>query len=34
MDPDDYRAHGKDERIGVESFFRAAEFWYDLIKGL
>jgi acetylornithine deacetylase/succinyl-diaminopimelate desuccinylase-like protein len=34
MDPDDYRAHGKDERIGVESFYRAAEFWYELIKGL
>jgi acetylornithine deacetylase/succinyl-diaminopimelate desuccinylase-like protein len=33
-DVDDVRAHGKDERISVESFYRAAEFWYDLIKGL
>jgi acetylornithine deacetylase/succinyl-diaminopimelate desuccinylase-like protein len=31
---DDVRAHGKDERISVEGFYRAAEFWYDLIKGL
>ncbi len=33
-DVDDVRAHGKDERISVEAFYRAAEFWYDLIKGL
>ena len=31
-DPDDVRAHGRDERIGVEAFFDALDFWYDLIK--
>lgn len=31
-DPDDVRAHGKDERIGVQSFYDAAAFWYALIK--
>ncbi|HLE20281.1 MAG TPA: M20/M25/M40 family metallo-hydrolase, partial [Vicinamibacteria bacterium] len=31
-DPDDMRAHGRDERIGVEAFFDALDFWYDLIK--
>jgi acetylornithine deacetylase/succinyl-diaminopimelate desuccinylase-like protein len=32
-DPEDVRAHGKDERIGVESFYRAMGFWYELAKG-
>lgn len=31
-DPDDVRAHGKDERLGVEAFYQAAEFWYRLMK--
>ena len=31
-DPDDVRAHGRDERIGVRSFFDALDFWYDLIQ--
>jgi acetylornithine deacetylase/succinyl-diaminopimelate desuccinylase-like protein len=31
---DDVRAHGRDERIGVEAFHRAAEFWYRLVKRL
>jgi acetylornithine deacetylase/succinyl-diaminopimelate desuccinylase-like protein len=31
-DPDDVRAHGKDERLGVEAFYRATEFWYRLMK--
>jgi acetylornithine deacetylase/succinyl-diaminopimelate desuccinylase-like protein len=26
------RAHGKDERVGVEAFYRAAQFWYRTIK--
>lgn len=30
--PDDVRAHGKDERIGVESFYRAAQFWLELMR--
>jgi acetylornithine deacetylase/succinyl-diaminopimelate desuccinylase-like protein len=28
--PDDVRAHGKDERVGVESFYKAAQFWLEL----
>ena len=31
-DPDDVRAHGRDERVGVEAFYQATEFWYRLIK--
>jgi acetylornithine deacetylase/succinyl-diaminopimelate desuccinylase-like protein len=31
-DPDDVRAHGKDERLGVEAFYQAAEFWYRMVK--
>jgi acetylornithine deacetylase/succinyl-diaminopimelate desuccinylase-like protein len=30
--PDDVRAHGKDERVGVESFYRATEFWLELMR--
>jgi acetylornithine deacetylase/succinyl-diaminopimelate desuccinylase-like protein len=32
MDPDDDRAHGQDERIGIEAFFDALEFWYRLMQ--
>jgi acetylornithine deacetylase/succinyl-diaminopimelate desuccinylase-like protein len=31
-DPDDLRAHGMDERVGVEAFYGAAQFWYRMIK--
>ena len=31
-DPDDVRAHGKDERVGVEAFYQATEFWYRMIR--
>ncbi len=31
-DPDDVRAHGKDERVGVEAFYQAAAFWYRMVK--
>ncbi|HUP38733.1 MAG TPA: M20/M25/M40 family metallo-hydrolase [Vicinamibacterales bacterium] len=31
-DPDDVRAHGKDERVGVESFYKATQFWLDLMR--
>jgi acetylornithine deacetylase/succinyl-diaminopimelate desuccinylase-like protein len=34
MDRDDDRAHGKDERLGVESFYRGNEFMYRYIKSL
>ncbi|MDA0706132.1 MAG: M20/M25/M40 family metallo-hydrolase [Proteobacteria bacterium] len=29
---DDYRAHGRDERIGVEAFRDSSNFWYELVK--
>ena len=29
--PDDVRAHGKDERVGAESFFKAMQFWLELM---
>jgi acetylornithine deacetylase/succinyl-diaminopimelate desuccinylase-like protein len=31
-DPNDVRAHGRDERVGVKAFHDAAEFWYRLVK--
>jgi len=31
-DPDDVRAHGRDERIGVENFYSATQFWFLLLK--
>jgi acetylornithine deacetylase/succinyl-diaminopimelate desuccinylase-like protein len=31
-DPDDVRAHGRDERLGVEAFHQATEFWYRMMK--
>jgi len=34
MDRDDVRAHGKDERIRVESFDRAVDFYYPFLKAL
>jgi len=33
-DMDDVRAHGQDERIGVEGFFEGQEFLYRLVKAL
>lgn len=33
-DPNDIRAHGQDERIGVQSYHDAAEFWYLLLKAM
>lgn len=32
QDPDDIRAHGKDERVGVRGFYDAVDFWYRLMK--
>jgi acetylornithine deacetylase/succinyl-diaminopimelate desuccinylase-like protein len=34
MDMDDVRAHGKDERVGVEEFHDGVDFHYRLIKEL
>lgn len=31
---DDVRAHGQDERVGVEIFHDAVEFWYRMVKRL
>jgi acetylornithine deacetylase/succinyl-diaminopimelate desuccinylase-like protein len=31
-DPEDVRAHGKDERVNVESFYKAADFWLNLMR--
>jgi len=33
-DPDDVRAHGRDERIGIKAFYEAREFLYRLVKTL
>jgi len=33
-DPDDVRAHGRDERVPVKSFYDANEFWYRMLKAL
>ena len=33
-DPDDIRAHGQDERIGIEAFERATDYWYRLVRHL
>lgn len=32
QDPDDERAHGRDERISVRSFYDATEFWYRMMR--
>lgn len=34
VDTNDERAHGKDERLRVESFYRGAEFYYLYLKAL
>jgi len=33
-DPEDIRAHGRDERIGVKEFYEGVEFMYRFIKAL
>ena len=34
QDPDDVRWHARDERISVEVFYDALEFWYRMVKTL
>jgi acetylornithine deacetylase/succinyl-diaminopimelate desuccinylase-like protein len=34
IDRDDVRAHGKDERLGVESYYKAVEFYYRFLKAV
>jgi acetylornithine deacetylase/succinyl-diaminopimelate desuccinylase-like protein len=34
LDREDVRAHGKDERIGVESFYAGVDFYYRFLKAV
>jgi acetylornithine deacetylase/succinyl-diaminopimelate desuccinylase-like protein len=34
VDRNDDREHGRDERVGVDSFYRGLEFWYQFLKTL
>jgi acetylornithine deacetylase/succinyl-diaminopimelate desuccinylase-like protein len=34
VDRDDQRMHGRDERVGIQSFYNANEFFYRLMKAL
>jgi acetylornithine deacetylase/succinyl-diaminopimelate desuccinylase-like protein len=34
LDRDDIRFHGRDERIGITSFYEGTQFLYDLVKAL
>jgi acetylornithine deacetylase/succinyl-diaminopimelate desuccinylase-like protein len=31
---DDFRAHGQDERLGVQSFYTSVDFFYDYLKAV
>jgi acetylornithine deacetylase/succinyl-diaminopimelate desuccinylase-like protein len=33
-DPEDNRAHGRDERVAVDRFYEALDFWYRMVKEL
>jgi acetylornithine deacetylase/succinyl-diaminopimelate desuccinylase-like protein len=32
IDRDNHREHGRDERVGIESFYRGVDFYYDFLK--
>ncbi len=34
IDRDDVRMHGKDERVGIESYYAGVEFYYQFLKAL
>jgi acetylornithine deacetylase/succinyl-diaminopimelate desuccinylase-like protein len=34
IDEDDVRAHGKDERLPIESFKRGVDFYYKFVKSI
>jgi acetylornithine deacetylase/succinyl-diaminopimelate desuccinylase-like protein len=34
LERDDVRAHGKDERVPIESYYRGVEFYYEFLKTL
>ena len=31
---DDFRAHGRDERVGINDFYEGSAFLYELVKSL
>jgi acetylornithine deacetylase/succinyl-diaminopimelate desuccinylase-like protein len=33
-DPEDNRAHGRDERVAVDRFYEALDYWYRMVKEL
>lgn len=34
LERDDYRAHGQDERVGVDAFYRAVDFYYQYLRAV
>jgi acetylornithine deacetylase/succinyl-diaminopimelate desuccinylase-like protein len=34
IDMDDVRAHGRDERLGVQSYYNGVQFYYLFLKAL
>jgi acetylornithine deacetylase/succinyl-diaminopimelate desuccinylase-like protein len=34
VDRDDIRAHGRDERLGMESYYKGVEFYYRYLKAV
>ena len=34
LERNDVRAHGKDERIGIESFYKGVDFYYRYLKAV
>jgi acetylornithine deacetylase/succinyl-diaminopimelate desuccinylase-like protein len=34
IDKDNERAHGRDERLGVESFYKGNEFFYEYLRAM
>ena len=34
IDRDDIRAHGRDERLGIESYYKGVDFYYRYLKAV
>jgi acetylornithine deacetylase/succinyl-diaminopimelate desuccinylase-like protein len=34
IDRDDVRAHGRDERLGIESYYKGVDFYYRYLKAV
>jgi acetylornithine deacetylase/succinyl-diaminopimelate desuccinylase-like protein len=34
IDRDDIRAHGRDERLGVDSYYKGVDFYYRFLKAV